>query len=267
MDGMLEGIIFGIIQGIAEWLPVSSEGVITLVKANFFGGGGVEEIIKFALFLHLGTALAATIYFRKDVIEIFKTLFHYKKATQENRKIFNFLFITTLISGTLGLILLKIFSGVENTLGGSTDIINLTVGVLLLITAYLQFKKRKITTTRNPENIKVSDSLIMGVVQGFAALPGLSRSGLTMSSLLLLKFDDEQALRLSFLMSIPIVFAGNILLNIKDFALTTENIFGFVFAFIFGLATIHVFLKIAKKINFAYFVLIFGLLMIATLFF
>ncbi len=264
---MLEGIIFGIIQGIAEWLPVSSEGVIVLIKTNFFGGGGLESIIKFALFLHLGTALAATVYFKKDVIEIFKTLFHYKQATLENRNIFNFLFITTLISGIFGLVLLKILSGAEVTLGQSSEVINLTVGLLLLVTAYLQFKKKETTSVRAPENIKTSDSIAMGVVQGFAALPGLSRSGLTVASLLLLKFDEEQALRLSFLMSIPIVLAGNVILNIKDFNLSPENLLGFLFSFIFGLATIHVLLKIAKKINFAYFVLIFGLLMIGTLFF
>jgi len=260
---MLEGIIFGIIQGIAEWLPVSSEGVIVLIKTNFFGGGGLESIIKFALFLHLGTALAAAVYFKKDVIEIFKTLFHYKRATLENRNIFNFLFITTLISGILGLALLKILSGAEVALGQSSTVVNFTIGLLLLVTAYLQFKKKETTSVRVPENIKTSDSVVLGVVQGFAALPGLSRSGLTVASLLLLKFDEEQALRLSFLMSIPIVLAGNIVLNIKDFNLSPENLLGFLFSFIFGLATIHVLLKIAKKINFAYFVLIFGLLMIA----
>jgi len=264
---MLEGIILGIVQGVAEWLPVSSEGVIVLIKTNFFGGGGLESIVKFALFLHLGTALAATIYFRKDVVEIFKTLFHYKHATLENKNIFNFLFISTLISGILGLVLIKTLSGVEGSLGQSSEIINLTVGILLLFTAYLQFKKRKVASTRTPENIKTIDSVTMGVVQGFAALPGLSRSGLTVASLLLLKFDEEQALRLSFLMSIPIVLAGNVLLNIKGFNPSPENLLGFLFSFIFGLATIHILLKVAKKINFAYFVLIFGMLMIGSLFF
>ncbi len=259
---MLEGIIFGIAQGVAEWLPVSSEGVIVLIKTNFFGGGGLESIVKFALFLHLGTALAATIYFRKDVAEIFKTLVYYKRATLENKNIFNFLFISTLISGVLGLILIKLLSGADDTFGQSSKIINFTVGGFLLITAYLQFKKKKIHSIRTPENIKTSDNIIMGIVQGFAALPGLSRSGLTVASLLLLKFDEEQALRLSFLMSIPIVLAGNVLLNIKDFDSSPENLLGFLFSFIFGLATIHFLLKVAKKINFAYFVLIFGLFMI-----
>lgn len=264
---MLEGIIFGIVQGVAEWLPVSSEGVIVLIKTNFFGGGGIESIVKFALFLHLGTALAATVYFRKDVLEIFKTLFNYKSATLENKKIFSFLFIATAISGVLGLVLLKILSGAEDIIGRSADIINLTVGVLLLFTAYLQFKKSKMISTRTPTDIKMIDSVTLGIVQGFAALPGLSRSGLTVASLLLRKFDEEQAIRLSFLMSIPIVLAGNILLNIKDFNPTLENLFGFFFSFVFGLATIHILLKVAKKVNFAYFVLLFGLLMIGSLFF
>ncbi|VAW17354.1 Undecaprenyl-diphosphatase, partial [hydrothermal vent metagenome] len=128
-------------------------------------------------------------------------------------------------------------------------------------------KKSKMISTRTPTDIKMIDSVTLGIVQGFAALPGLSRSGLTVASLLLRKFDEEQAIRLSFLMSIPIVLAGNILLNIKDFNPTLENLFGFFFSFVFGLATIHILLKVAKKVNFAYFVLLFGLLMIGSLFF
>ncbi len=264
---MFEGIIFGIVQGVAEWLPVSSEGVVVLIKTNFFAGGGIEDMIKFALFLHLGTALAATVYFRKDVIEVFKTLFKYKNATRENKNIFNFLFISTLISGILGLILLKMLTGAQDIIGRSSEIVNFTIGALLLITAYLQFKRKNAVTIRTSDDIKMSDSILLGVVQGFAVLPGLSRSGLTVSTLLLKKFDEEHALRLSFLMSIPIVFAGNILLNIKGFSLTTENFLGFFFSFVFGLATIHILLRVAKKINFAYFVLIFGILMMGSLFF
>jgi len=264
---MFEGIIFGIIQGIAEWLPVSSEGVIVLVKVNFFGGGGLEDIVKFALFLHLGTALAAIVYFRKEVREVFKTLCNYKKATKENKKIFDFLFISTLISGLLGLFLLKIFADAENSLKLSSDVVNFTIGAFLIVTAFLQLKRKRGEHHRTSRELEKADGIALGVAQGFAALPGLSRSGLTVASLLFRKFDEEHALRLSFLMSIPIVLAGNVLLNIKEFSLTSENIFGFIFSFIFGIATIHLFLKLAKKVNFGYFLLIFGMLMMASLIF
>ena len=84
---MLEQIILGTIQGIAEWLPVSSEGILVLIKTNFFAEQGLEEAIKQILFLHLGTFLAALVYFRKDVLSLIKTLFNYKSANLETKKI------------------------------------------------------------------------------------------------------------------------------------------------------------------------------------
>ena len=99
MTNMLEQIILGIIQGIFEWLPISSEGVIVLIAKNFFEEQTLETIIKQALFLHLGTFLAALIYFRKDVWSLLKTLFNYKSAEKDIQRIFKFLVIATLISG------------------------------------------------------------------------------------------------------------------------------------------------------------------------
>jgi undecaprenyl-diphosphatase len=104
-------------------------------------------------------------------------------------------------------------------------------------------------------------------VQGFAALPGFSRSGLTISALLLRKFDETAALRLSFLMSLPIVLGGNVLLNLKDgFVLSAGAVFGLVFSFVFGIFTIHVLFRVARKINFAYFVLGFGVITLVAAF-
>ena len=107
---MLEQIILGIVQGITEWLPVSSEGVIVLIAKNFLKEGiTIETVVKQALFLHLGTFLAALVYFRKDVLSLIKTLFNYKSAKIQTQKIFKFLLISFLISGFLGFALLKVF--------------------------------------------------------------------------------------------------------------------------------------------------------------
>ena len=116
------------------------------------------------------------------------------------------------------------------------------------------------------ENASVWDAIILGIVQGMAILPGLSRSGLTISTLLLRKFDDTHALTLSFLMSLPVVFGGNILLNANAFLFTTSNLWGSLFAFGFGLATIHLLLKVSQRLNFGYFVLLFGVLMVGSAF-
>src|SRR3989344_5331853 len=261
---MVEAIVLGIIQGIAEWLPVSSEGMIVLVKANFFGGGELDEILKMALFLHLGTFLAAVIYFRQDVVKLLKAAIHFPLADIETKRIFSFLVIATIISGIIAFAFLKILEDVE-VAGSLTKIINLTIAALLIITGIAQLKAKK-DGLRMPIDLKISDGLILGAAQGFAALPGLSRSGLTVSALLLRKFQDTESLRLSFLLSLPIVLAGNIVLNFNKAVFTGESLLSVFFAFIFGYLTIHWMFRLAQKINFGYFVVIFAILLTISVF-
>jgi len=261
---MLENIILGTIQGIAEWLPISSEGLIFLVKTNFFQTGTVDELIHQALFLHLGTFFAALIYFRKETWFLLKNLLCYKKAESETKKVLNFLIISFLISGVLGYVIIRFLANLDIQLKSAGKMITAAIGVLLLITAGLQLKAKK-TGLRKYANIKNSDSILLGFMQTLAALPGLSRSGLTVSALLLRKFDDHVALKLSFLMSLPITLAGNLVYNLPYVIKNVETIhelslLGVLFAFIFGFLTIGVLLKIAQKINFSYFVLGFAIL-------
>lgn len=255
---MREAIISGIVQGIAEWLPISSEGILVLIKTNFFGGGELNVILKEVLFLHLGTVLAALIYFRKDVWNLIKTAFCYRSAAEENRQIFKFIVISSIISGALGLLFLKVLTGLEIT----AKLINLTIGFLLLITAFFLIKASR--QQGNRKDIRAADSVLLGFLQGIAVLPGLSRSGLTVSGLLLRKFDGETALRLSFLMSIPIVLAGNLVLNFNQFSFSGYASLALFFAFLFGIITIDLLFWLAKKINFGWLVLIFGAVAVLT---
>ncbi|HNV23368.1 MAG TPA: undecaprenyl-diphosphate phosphatase [Candidatus Omnitrophota bacterium] len=262
---MFENIILGFVQGITEWIPVGSKGLIFLIEKKFFHAQGFEEIIEKALFLHLGTFFAALIYFRKDVCQIFKTLFSYQKQSAEDQKLFTFLFISTLISGFLGIILVKTIEHLLIKFDAAGNLITIIVGALLLITAYLQIKT-KTPGTKKIKDLKILDGIILGFAQGFAALPGLSRSGLTMSTLLLRQFDKKDTLKLSFLMSLPIVLAGNIVLNLKGFCWSMEMWAGLVTSFIVGLLTIHLFLKMAEKINFGYFLIVMGIIIISSAF-
>lgn len=263
---MIEQIILGIIQGIAEWLPVSSEGAIVLVKTNVFHEAPhFEELVKHALFLHLGTFLAALIYYRKEVIVLLKTLVQYKSQDLESKKLFTFLFWTTVISGVLGIMLLKGITQASEHFEVTGKTITAIIGCLLIGTGILELKAAK-PGYRNISQLRFYDCIVTGIAQGFAAMPGFSRSGLTMSTLLLLKFDKEHALKLSFLLSLPIVLAGNIILNSDKFAFSLESLVGLLFAFVFGLATIHLLLKLARSINFGYFMLIFGSLTILSYF-
>ncbi|MFH1523169.1 MAG: undecaprenyl-diphosphate phosphatase [Patescibacteria group bacterium] len=262
---MFESIILGVIQGIAEWLPVSSEGLTLLIKTNFFSNGGsVQDIIGLALWLHLGTFLAALIYFRKDVFKLIKALYNFKQASKEEQNTFSFLITATLISGFLGFILLSTLTCLESFLSYTTKAMIFTIGILLLVTAYLQLKTKGKGGLKNINDLKKKDGIILGIVQGFATLPGLSRSGLTVSALLLRKFDDQIALKLSFLMSLPIVLGGNIILNLDKFSLSATSLISLSASFIFGFLTIGILIKVARKVNFGWFVLGFGILMIIT---
>lgn len=263
---MLESIILGLAQGIAEWLPISSEGAIVAIKNTFFPDGLLlSDTIKLALFLHFGTFLAALIYFRKDVWTLIQAFFKPKESSPENRKVLFFLIISTLISGGLGFLLLKSLAEFESQIETGSAFINLFVATLLFITAFLQLVAKK-TGLRNEENLTTKDGIILGLVQGFAVLPGLSRSGLTVSTLLLKKFNDTTALRLSFLMSMPIVLLGNIILVLPTFSFSLNALISLVAAFVSGLLTIHLLLKLARKINFGYFALFFGVLLIISVF-
>jgi undecaprenyl-diphosphatase len=263
---MIEALVLGAVQGIAEWLPISSEGLLVLAKVQVFGSGSAfEELIRFALFLHLGTFLAALVYFRRDVMALLRTVLSWRRAGEADRALVVFLAVATVATGLVGG---AFFFGIGalNTLSPEPGLwITLVVGVLLLLTAALHFASL-MHGHKSEQELSVVDALIVGTVQGFAILPGLSRSGVTVATLLLRRYDDTAALRVSFLLSLPAVLAGNIALNTVDFRFSIENLVSLVAAFVLGLATIHLLLRIARAVQFAYFALFFGLVSIAAAF-
>ena len=245
--GFIESIVVGIVQGITEWIPISSEGMTSLVLTQGFNSS-LQEAIIIAIWLHLGTLLAAIIYFRRDIIEILK----------KRNEVFTFLAISTVITVLVGgpLILFILDSIVFSGQG-----IMLLIGILLIITGLvLYFSKNIKPKAKKPSKI---DSLIAGIAQGFAVLPGLSRSGLTVAALLFRRYDATSAIKLSFLMSIPAVaIAGLWALTRPSTIAPLEAGSALLASFLFGLLTISVMLKIAKKVNFSIFVLFIGILSI-----
>ncbi len=261
---IIQQLILGIVQGITEWLPVSSSAFLTLIMANFFGITEIATLIQTALFFHIGTFLAALIYFRKDVWKLIKALFRYKKAEPETQEVLKFLLIATLISGAIGVGILIGLKNFQDQLIITGKTITFAIGALLLVTGILQLRI-KTKGLRKEREIRNKDSILLGVVQGISALPGISRSGITISTLLLKKFDDTTALRLSFLLSLPIILLGNIFLNLEDVVFSSTAIYGILASFVFGLLTIAGLMKLSKKINFGWFVLIFAILMMLSI--
>jgi len=256
---ILQQIILGIVQGITEWIPISSSAALVFLLSNFYGITNFNDLIITSLFFHLGTFFAALIYFKKDVADLTRSLFNYKYVDETKKRTIKFLFFSTIISAAVGIVILKTlasFDALEFT--GKT--ISIFIGILLLFTGIIQFKARNHGLKRE-RNLKIKDGLLLGVAQGLAVLPGISRSGITISTLLLKKYDDTTALRLSFLMSLPIVLIGNIVLNFKDLVFSGTALYGLVATFVFGILTIHLLMNVSKKINFGWFVIIFAFLM------
>ena len=267
MATFLQQLILGIVQGIVEWIPFSSEGALFYVASNIFKLTDVNDMLRIALFLHFGTFFAALIYFWRDVKALAKGIFHYKKTDLETKKILDFLFVTTLISGFVGLAFLQFlkFVVVESELLTTSKIITFMIGILLIITGYLQLKASR-SGIRTIYHLKRSDAVFLGFMQGLAALPGFSRSGLTISGLLFRKINDTQALRLSFLMSLPIILIGNILINFSDIQFVGGMFWGLLASFVVGLATIHGMMTLSKRVRFGYFVIIIAILVMLSAF-
>lgn len=264
---MLETLLLGAIQGIVEWLPVSSEAAIVLTRVYLSGSSvSLSESIELALFLHMGTFLAALVYFREDVVAILRDLVYYNEAGENQRRTILFLFVATLISGLLGFGLLQVIEGIESEYQFTGFAITLFIGLLLLVTGFVQLLAPD-EGLKGAGSLGLFDGTLLGVAQGLAALPGISRSGITVSALLLRRYKDRQALRLSFLLSLPIVLGGNIVLNYEAFYLSARMGLGLLSSFAFGLLTIHGLLKLARSIRFEYFVFLFaGLTILAALF-
>ena len=249
-----DAIILGIIQGIFEWLPVSSEGMTTLylIARNYT----LQEAIPISIWLHTGTLLAAAIYFRKDLKTILKNIPDYlkKKPTQTTR-ITTFLIISTACTGIVGLPILLYSLDKLNFSGAHATAF---IGILLIFTGIIQKN-----TKNNPKEkkITITDSIITGILQGFSAMPGISRSGITTAGLMLRKHSAKESLKLSFLMSIPAVFAAEIGLSLMNkITIDINSLIAITISFITGYATIGALIQFAQKVRFWKFCIFLGIL-------
>ncbi len=258
-----EAIFLGFIQGVSEWLPISSEGMISLVMINIFGKT-LSEAIPFAIWLHIGTLLAASVYFRKDLLSIIRKLPDYIMDLRSGHRpdpMITFLAVSTMLTGIIGLALM-LYVLEALTLDGR--LATALIGGALIFTGLLQ----RMPSTRYclKEEPGIRDSSILGLVQGLSIIPGVSRSGITVSALLLRGFKSSDALRLSFIMSIPTVLAAQIGLNLLDpVSFSAASLFAVLVSFITGLVSISALVRIADKVNFSTFCIALGFLSMMVL--
>ena len=260
---ILQAIVLGIVQAITEWLPLSSKTMDALVYTVVFGGSP-QNVVSVLLFLHLGTMLAAAIYFRKELIAL---LHHFLKAPtsvrwQSHSKV-GFLATAIFMTGVIGVPLLLIEKFVLPMLDGSALLC--VMGAGLIVTGFLLTSQNR-HRWRTVESVTWKDGLLTGALQGLAALPGVSRAGSSTTGLIWRGFDAESAFHLSFLLSVPTVFLTEVVfwsaqggvsaIPIADGLLLAAS------SFVFGYLTIGVLIKLVQNLNVAWLAFVFGMFML-----
>ena len=269
---MIEYIIIAILQGLFEWLPISSSGQVMIVSTSLFGIPP-NEAFSLSIWVHLGTTIAVLIKLRKDYIQIVKSFIPKKfEVNESDIKKRNWLIFATLGTAITAIPLYFLFKVViiEGFSATNGDILTLVISGLLIVTGIVllifkrTFGKKTVDTTSSRDIIK--DSSISGLIQGIAILPGISRSGFTVSTILFEKYEQNQSLKLSFLMSVPAVIAsigvdilfgeGSIFGTLDIITILTIT----VISFIVGYLSMEVLLRVAQKVNFSYFCILYGVL-------
>lgn len=254
--------IIGIVQGISEWLPISSKTQV-LFASTVLLGFPLAVAYSFGLFMEIGSTGSALVYFRKEVITVFR-----------DWKLFRFLLIVTLVTALIAVPLYLLADKVLATSPYPIGIPMLILGVALIVDAFLIRKSRLRERFKVSEvnDLSLRDTLLIGIAQGFAALPGVSRSGATVSAMLILGVKPETAFRLSYLAYIPAsvgAFFVSLLLTKQQVGIATSelNMFGLAIAiaaaFITGLIVIGLLLRFAKKNSIYIVTFTFGILAIA----
>lgn len=245
---ILEALILGIIQGLTEFLPVSSSGHIELGKAIL--GVTPPDPLLFSIVVHAATSLSTIIIFREDILMLIRLLFE-KAWWNAGRQYILYIIISMVPAVLVGLFYKdEIESLFDNNV--------LLVGMMLIITALLLYMTTRVKKKRG--KIGILTAAILGVAQAIAILPGISRSGATIATGLLLGVERSRAARFSFLMVIPVIL-GAMAKDIMDMEASSAAqetailplIVGFVAAFVTGLLACTWMIELVKKSKLVYF--------------
>ena len=244
---IIKSILLGIVQGLTEFLPISSSGHLEIFKVVLGFETGLNNNILFTLILHLATSFSVIVVYWNDIKKIFKSVLSIKK--DENTYFFSLILISIFPAGTVGFFFEE---KISNLFDGNI----ILVGSMLLFTSIILFiSDFKIKTTNKLDYLK---SFFVGVSQALAIIPGISRSGLTICSSILMGVNRELAAKFSFLMVLPLIFGSFLKILIFDELIFNQEIissyvFGFLSAFISGIFACKWMIVLVKKSKMKYF--------------
>lgn len=260
---LIQSIILGLIQGLTEFLPVSSSGHLIFIPKLF---GWAEQGIDFDLIVHLGTLMALVIYFRKKLWQIFLAFFGLQNKMNEDsrlkikdyRKLGWLIILATIPAGVAGLLF---NDKIDSLYANSAKVIGLSFIVWGVVLYFADLYSQKHSSILILEKINWKNSLFIGFMQAIALIPGTSRSGITMTAGMFSKFSKKVAAEFSFLISVPIIALAG-LSGLRHLAKTGFThvglmplIVGFLVSFLSGLVAVWFLLKIIQKWSFKPFVI------------
>ena len=251
MHSILYAILLGIIQGLTEFLPVSSSGHLELAKYIFGDQSIAKESLMITVVLHAATALSTLFILRKEVVQIFNGIAQFFKTFKANQE---FYFSLKILVSMMPAVFVGLVweDEIDSLFNGNI----LLVGTMLLVTGLLLFLADRAKTTE--KKVGFWSSFIIGLSQAIAILPGISRSGATISTSVLLGIDRDKAARFSFLMVVPLIF-GKMAKDLSTGGLSANNdqtimlVAGFIAAFITGLIACKWMIRLVKNSQLKYF--------------
>lgn len=256
---ILQSIFLGILQGVAEFLPISSSGHLTLAQKLF----NLDNIpLIFDVMLHLATLLAVVLVFRKKIATLLISLWRFitRKNTKEDQYALSMILaiiVATIVTGTMGIVLSKIIPDMPIKVVFCGFIVT---ALLLIFSSYVSKKSEKNNniSIEKTDKISIKQGLFVGFAQGIGVLPGISRSGSTIAASLFSGISRDTAGDFSFILSIPAIL-GAFILEAKDLGNLTATvapfplIIGCLSAFLSGWLSLKLLLKLIKKGNLQYF--------------
>ena len=274
---IIEAIILGIVQGVTEFLPISSTGHVTLAGKlmNLISNENPEKWTSFLAIIQLGTLLAVLIYFWKDIINILKEFFSQNISSKkkfgeqsQNSKMGWLIIVGSIPIFTLGLLLKDLIEG------PLTKNLYVITGSILFFAVLLAIAEKAASFKKEMKDITIKDSLLIGLAQVFSLIPGASRSGVTITGGLFVGLTRETAARFSFLMSVPAVFASGLFqlyeaLGYLDNSMIFSLVIATIFSAISGYLAIDFLLKFLRKYStfvFIYYRFALGILILILLY-
>lgn len=251
---LIQALFLGLVQGLTEWFPVSSSGHLALFQ-NLFS---LDVPVLFDILLHVGTLIVVLLVFYKDIFKIIKSIFTWNTKS-EYFKLAIFIIIGSVGTAIIGYFFRDLFVGFFNNL--------LAVGIAFLFTGVLLFFSDK----KGNKKLNYKNSFLIGLMQGVALIPGISRSGSTISTGMLLGIERKKVARFSFLLMIPAVIGGLIFESgsIADINLVNA-FFGVLVSVIVGYVSLRYLLRLIEKgkfKNFSWYCFLIGLITIIISFF